>query len=109
MTATTTRRGTSNSNSRGSSKDRAARRAFLMTKFADRDGVTRCHFCGMPLQNDNPKAADYITVDRIIPGAQGGRYVRDNIRPADMKCNSEDGGKIAAGYRKVVQVTTVAI
>jgi len=34
-----------------------------------------------------------LTVDRIIPGCQGGTYVRTNIRPACGGCNSETGGR----------------
>ena len=40
-----------------------------------------------------PGRAMYLTVDRIVPGCQGGRYVRTNIRPACGPCNSETGGR----------------
>src|SRR3954463_15953624 len=113
MTITTvspTRRGTSNTNSRGSAEDRRRRRIFLLDTFGN--GITApCAFCGMELQNTDPNAADYLTVDRILPGAHGGRYVRQNIRPACAADNSEDGGKIAAGMRLaiVTQNTTVTV
>lgn len=88
------RRGTSNTNDRGSSYDRAARRAFLLAKHGD--GVTcPCYRCGVTLDDAT------ITVDRIRPGCDGGRYTRDNIRPACAPCNSETGGALA-GIGKVI-------
>lgn len=39
-----------------------------------------------------PGWARPLTIDRVIPGCQGGRYVRNNIRPACGPCNSETGG-----------------
>lgn len=35
-----------------------------------------------------------LTVDRIIPGCNGGTYRRNNIRPACARCNSETGGAL---------------
>lgn len=46
----------------------------------------RCYRCGTLLTMDT------VTVDRIIPGCQGGTYRRNNIRPACGTCNSETGG-----------------
>lgn len=88
MTAPTTRRGTSNTNARGNSYDRAARRAYLLSAFGD--GATcPCYRCGAEVD------ATTITVDRVVPGRDGGRYTRDNIRPACGTCNSETGGALA--------------
>lgn len=90
-------RGTSNSNSRGSAEDRRRRRAYLV----ERDGwpcagIVLCWRCGVPLlQDDDPEApGQAVTVDRIVPGAEGGRYTRDNIRAACAGCNSETGGQL---------------
>jgi hypothetical protein len=98
------RRGTTNSNARGNTKDRAARRRWLVTSYrADRDitdagcevafgtGTTacRCYRCGVLLTEST------VTVDRIVPGCQGGTYQRNNIRPACLTCNSETGGRLA--------------
>jgi len=84
------RRGTSNRDARGNTRDRAARRAWLLTQFGN--GVTapcyRFEACGAMLDEKT------ITVDRIVPGAHGGRYVRGNIRPACGPCNSETGGAV---------------
>lgn len=83
-----TRRGTSNRNDRGSSRDRAARRRWLVEAWASDlgPGICRCYRCGVGL------TADTVTVDRIEPGCQGGTYRRSNIRPACATCNSTTGG-----------------
>lgn len=107
---TPTRRGTSNSNSRGSSYARRARRAWLILNYASNvPGFTRCYRCGVFLYNpdnftpetvcDLPFGSEALplTVDRIIPGCQGGTYRRNNIRPACGSCNSETGGAERAG------------
>lgn len=82
------RRGTTNGNVRGNTRDRAARRAFLLTKFGDGE-TCPCYRCGATLTDET------ITVDRIVPGVAGGRYTRENIRPACGPCNSETGGALA--------------
>lgn len=83
-------RGTSNSNSRGSSVSRRARRQYLVVTYASDlgPGICRCYRCGMGL------TVDTVTVDRIIPGCKGGKYVRNNIRPACAGCNSVTGGAL---------------
>lgn len=72
---------------RGSSYDRRVRKQWLLDTFGN--GVTCvCSFdkCDKVL---NFKT---MTVDRFpIPGEEGGRYVRGNIRPACGHCNSVDG------------------
>lgn len=106
MTATATR-GTTNGNARGSSEGRRRRRAWLMVVWAsDAPGFVRCYRCGCHLFNpddwpthlqvrvDLETVAEPLTVDRIIPGCQGGTYRRTNIRPACGACNSETGGSV---------------
>lgn len=102
----TTVRGTTNGNARGSSYARRARRAWLVVNYAaDVLGFCRCYRCGALLFNpdtvkpedadrllDRGLTAEPLTVDRIIPGCQGGTYRRNNIRPACGGCNSETGG-----------------
>lgn len=83
-------RGTSNANARGNSADRRARRLYLLRVYAsNKPGRCRCYRCGVLLDENT------ITVDRIVPGCLGGRYVRENIRPACARCNSETGGALA--------------
>lgn len=100
-----TRRGTTNGNARGGSDERRRRREWLVETFrADVDMVIvpglpvslggsapytvpscRCYRCGTLL------TVDTVTVDRVIPGCQGGTYRRSNIRPACGRCNSVTG------------------
>lgn len=83
-------RGTSNSNHRGSSYTRRKRREWIVVTFASDlgPGICRCYRCGIGL------TVDTVTVDRIVPGCQGGKYVRGNIRPACGGCNSHTGGSV---------------
>lgn len=106
----TVTRGTTNGNARGSSYSRRARRAWLIANYAsDVPGYARCYRCGVLLYNPDArpdlhfteshwilKTYRALTVDRIIPGCKGGRYTRDNIRPACGPCNSETGGGLRA-------------
>lgn len=111
-TLTPTKRGTSNRNERGSSYSRRSRRAWmLLTYAADVPNHCRCYRCGVLLFNpDSPPdlndlavalwgtqqlCAQPLTIDRIIPGCEGGTYRRNNIRPACGGCNSETGGALA--------------
>lgn len=138
------RRGTSNSNQRGNTRDRRRRREWVVETYrADVsvievtwiDGQTsryyptnrqmmegwlaglegedaavtvdlipaaRCYRCGTLL------CSETVTVDRIVPGAEGGTYggpVRDqrdgrtNCRPACGDCNSETGGALGAARK----------
>jgi hypothetical protein len=115
---TYTRRGTSNKNERGSSYSRRSRRAWIVLTYASNvPGYCRCYRCGMLLFNPDAEpdltdlaitlygtqlmGAQALTVDRIIPGCQGGTYRRNNIRPACGGCNSETGGALASRGRKV--------
>jgi 5-methylcytosine-specific restriction endonuclease McrA len=90
------RRGTSNGNARGNSTDRARRRAYLLQAFQSNKGpgTCRCYRCGRVLDVLS------VTVDRITPGCHGGRYVRNNIRPACERCNSETGGATRSADRR---------
>lgn len=90
-----THRGTSNTNSRGSSSDRRIRKQWLLDNFGD-GTIAICSFeCGTELTFDT------ITVDRYpISGIEGGTYKRDNIRPACGRCNSADGAAMGAARRQ---------
>lgn len=87
-----TRRGTSNSNARGNTTDRERRREYLLHRFGDGRRAP-CWHCRAQL------TAKTITVDRIVPGCEGGRYVRSNVRPSCGTCNSRQGGRLAAQRR----------
>jgi 5-methylcytosine-specific restriction endonuclease McrA len=90
--AAPTRRGTTNRNARGSSYDRRARRRYLLETHGDGEKCP-CWRCGVMLDDDT------VTVDRIIPGCEGGTYRRENIRPACGPCNSVTGGQLGAARR----------
>lgn len=82
-------RGTTNRNVRGNTRDREARRAYLLRTYESNEGpgTCRCYRCGTLLWDR------HITVDRILPGVAGGTYRRNNIRPACATCNSATGAK----------------
>ena len=85
----TVRRGTTNRNERGSAHSRRVRKLWLLGEFGD--GTTApCAFgCGTVVSFET------ITVDRFpIPGCQGGKYIRGNIRPACGPCNERHGGAL---------------
>lgn len=89
----------SHANVRGNSKDRAARRQWLVNTFGDGEFVD-CHLRTHP---DCWVALTVWTVsaDRIVPGCQGGTYRRENLRPACPICQSSQGGQLAAELAKV--------
>ena len=85
---------TGNTNARGSAAQRRELKAWMLQQFGD--GTTApCAFCGQPL------TADTMTKDRHpIPARAGGRYTRDNVRPACLSCNASHGARQAAAERK---------
>ncbi|MFA5387327.1 MAG: HNH endonuclease [Candidatus Paceibacterota bacterium] len=114
MVSVVARRGTSNSNLRGNSTDRRRRREWLVSNFrAEVDAIVwidgtlkaaplgagmpvcRCYRCECLL------TVTSVSVDRIIPGALGGKYIRSNIRPACELCNSETGGLLGAEQKRL--------
>lgn len=82
------KRGTSNTNSRGSAEDRRRRKQFVLDR--DGDGVqVKCCTCPTMLTFDT------ITIDRHpILGVDGGTYSRDNIRGQCQPCASLQGAYI---------------
>lgn len=80
-------RTTSNTNCRGGTPARNARKHYLLVTYESDEGTgtCRCYRCGTLLDFFT------ITVDRIKPGAEGGTYARPNIRPACWDCNVETG------------------
>lgn len=72
----------------GNSVQNRLRREYLLKLFeSDIPGFVRCFRCGALLD------AETMTVDRIMPGAAGGRYYRSNCRPACGPCNSQIGDR----------------
>lgn len=87
-------RGSSNAYdvSRGNVYQRRRRKLWLIEEYGWPDpvdplrGLVCCWKCGVPMTFED------ITVDRFpVPGCDGGRYERGNIRPACRHCNEEHG------------------
>jgi 5-methylcytosine-specific restriction endonuclease McrA len=68
---------------RGSSRDRARRKEWLLRTFGDGTSAP-CTFCAARLTKATVEA------DRITPG---GSYRRENIQPACRQCNVRRGTK----------------
>ena len=124
-------RGTDHSNERGSAEARRKRVAWLIEAFASNVlGYARCYRCGVLLYDrNNPPENLYerespwmegvtytetfdgerckpLTVDRIIPGCDGGTYKRTNIRPACEKCNCHEvGSRLRSTKKKTTKIT----
>lgn len=112
------RRGTTNRNARGSSRDRRRRREWLIENFRAEVDVQAVYafgnvlvaYIGVPLGTGEHACrcvycnvlltCDTVTADRIIPGVEGGTYRRDNIQPSCARDNESQGGKLAARRRK---------
>lgn len=96
-------RGTSNSNTRGSASSRRARRQWLLDTFGD--GTTAA--CRLKVSPACLKTVDIVTlsVDRYpIPGCEGGRYVRGNIRPVCAPCNMHHGSLLGQARAALVRL-----
>lgn len=72
---------------RGNSKDRRARKHWMLKQWGDGQRCN-CVHCGGELTYET------LTVDRIIPGESGGSYRRENIQPSCMACNRERGSNM---------------
>lgn len=132
-------RGATNRNARGGAEERRRRRQYLVTTYrADVDAVTRpldqvhnndpieevigqvplgegvpacrCYRCGDLLTENT------VSADKIVPACKktakypnGGTYVRENIRPACLPCQSKTGGDLAAQKRTKRQRTRLTV
>lgn len=92
------RSGRCNSRERGSSRERRARKLWLLSVRAGwgGDGETvPCWECGIILWFED------IFVDRIISGEDGGRYDRNNIAPHCQLCSCRQGQRRTMAIRAV--------
>lgn len=83
---------------RGNVRDRRRRKLFLLSPESGWGGN------GTEVPCSEPKCPQIVTietifVDRIIPGAEGGRYTRDNIKPHCCRCSHQQGWLIRKGKR----------
>lgn len=89
------KRGSSNTNSRGSAAERRKRKCWMLSWFGD--GLScLCFSCGKVL------LYSALEADRIIPGALGGGYSRGNIRPSCGECNRTGGNLVKRWLREGV-------
>lgn len=68
---------------------RQAGDVFTNREIAERDGW-RCHLCGRKIP-DRPYSAkpDDLTIDHLVPVADGGAHTRANVAAAHNRCNYE--------------------
>lgn len=85
-------RGTSNSNARGSTRDRRARKLWLLVTF-DTDLGPEVARCALRCHQDCHGTVTYETmqVDRKVSQLHGGTYRRENIQPSCPPCNHQKG------------------
>ena len=90
-------RGSSNTNQRGNTAQRRARKHWLLTTYeaAEGPGLVYCYRCAELLDWFT------VTIDRILPACDGGTYRLEGIRPACGRCNSVTGGRIGAARSRV--------
>jgi hypothetical protein len=67
---------------RPNSRQRAASREALLKEFGD-GSKAPCVCCGRNVTKDT------MSLDRIVPGSDGGSYARKNLVPMDYDCNRE--------------------
>lgn len=80
-----------NKNDVPSAAERRALKAWMLATFGDGITVVCTGTCGRRLFWSE------ITRDRYPkPGRKGGKYVRGNIRPMCLSCNSSEGARQAA-------------
>lgn len=80
-----------NKNDVPSAAERRRLKAWMLAEFGDGISVLCAGTCGRRLLWSE------ITRDRFPkPGRKGGKYVRGNIRPMCMSCNSAEGARQAA-------------
>lgn len=94
---------TSNSNDRGSAESRRARKRWLLSAEAgfggDGEKVPCAMGCGEVLTFET------LTIDRHpVAGIDGGRYTRDNIRPACARENYSAGGRLGNERKRLAEV-----
>jgi 5-methylcytosine-specific restriction endonuclease McrA len=84
---------------RGNSKDRAARRRFLIGFWGNGE-TCECVICGLTLE-DHPREAfvggvgpaNHVEADKIVPHEDGPGYIRTNIFPSCRECNLARGDR----------------
>lgn len=96
-------RGTSNGNVTGSAQDRRRRRQWLLDEYGNGESAP-CMLGGPWVEHCLVVVTiETLTVDRIVPGCEGGRYTRDNIQPACGPCNERQGGELGTARKAALR------
>jgi len=77
---------------RGNSTDRRRRKRWLLRTFGDGEKC-QCAHCGAWLTFET------LTVDRIVPGEQGGTYRYANCQPSCATCAHRQGAELTNGKK----------
>lgn len=66
---------------------------------------TSCEYCGETGTDERGPDGKHWTVDRVVPGRSGGRYVPENVTLACRRCNNKKGlSAAAAGTRTLADL-----
>jgi len=77
-------------------------RSALLDEFKDEHGSLFCEYCGRgglikEIPKGQKKDARVATIDHVIPLSKGGgRFDRDNLKLACLRCNQEKADKMPA-------------
>ena len=82
----------------------------LVPKLVERDGF-KCHYCGIPLEPGewkafNPRAA---SLDHIVPKAEGGTDVEENLVLACSRCNNHKRTQSYEEFRYSMEINAVQL
>ena len=80
-------------------------RSLRKRVFAAFAGV--CQYCGWHPDTGYSGKMNYLTVDRLRPGSEGGRYVPTNVTLACLHCNSNRQSGLVYGPARPLSVVEV--
>lgn len=81
---------------RGNVTTRRRRKLWMLTPEAGFGGDGATVLCSEP-DCDAILTIDTVFVDRIVPGIDGGRYVKGNVKPHCCSCSHKQGWKVRKG------------
>lgn len=66
-------------------------------------GIPNCHWCGCQLQNEDRTAANYATIEHLIPRCMGGQNKSSNLTFACGPCNSSRGSLPGNKFKEIIE------
>ena len=99
--------------SRGNSKDRAARRRNLLRHWGN--GTTcECVYCGTTLRDNSGDGGgragnDHVEADKILTREENGRYIMQNLVPSCHDCNQKRNDRTFVEWCEMVGVNADAL